>query len=605
MRINQLCGCGQPIVRRFGLAAVVFTTGCLAWLAAGTLPASGASVPPVVPPPEPPTVETLATSREQALPPLAGSDKTYLEFLRRVEATTSPVVETKTPATLVEGPGPSPQATTLPAWLIGPTTGSVMGRPLPLSLKDCVDLALQYNFGLQQSERDLLITRSSYRQERYEFVPFVDLISGYTYADSKTGLREGSGLERTKTHSFEMGVRARQNLPTGGDISVSNMFERSRTWSRTRIETVDPLTGRVTDISRYHDVAYDSANTLDFLARQPLLRGGGFKVGLANLRLARLANIQSELRDQIRRRDLVLSVIRSYFLILQRQLDAEVSVESLYEREDFHERTRELARLGEIAPSETSRTQILLLDEEVNLRQREQNYFDSIDRMLILMGLALDTPMRLRKITARVTSLEELGLADPATCVREALANRPEFIQADIDIRQAKIGLEVAKNGTLPFLDIEARYFDAERGRHLRQVNSLDDSRSWSFGALFDLPFPNMAQREALKRAKIRLEQSEIARQSLERDIIEEVRGLVRSLNINGGRIVILEKRVDIAERNLLAQRLLLEEGESSFLDVRQTLDEFSEARRAYNNAVLFYQSDLAGLHSAIGWPLF
>jgi len=557
-------------------------------------------------PPAPQATTVSSQSATEHPQSVVRTNETFLEFLRRTQATTatSPLVSTAT-VPLLEGVSTTVPATVIPDWLAGPATGTVEGISLPLSLDNCVQLALRHNFGLQSSRRDLEIARSTYRQEVFEFVPFVDVFSGYTYADSKTGLRDGSGLEQTRSHDFSAGLRVQQNFPTGGDLSISQQVDRTRLSEQSRVERVDPVTGRVTDVSHPSTRQSDWTNALEVVARQPLLQGGGLNVGMANLRLARLGQIESRLTDQVRRREMVLSVIRNYFVILQRQLDARVSLDAIREKKRFYDETKDKHELGEVPESEIWRAEIQWLQEQQRSRQLQQAFLDSLDSLLLVMGLPLETSYRLREFTGQMTDLATLGLMDPEACVREALADRFEIALSEIAIRRSRIQVELARNGVLPSLDVEARYSDSEGGTHLRNVRSLNDRRTWSLGALFDLPIPNMARREALRRARLRLEKVEIERKSLDREIAEEVRRLQRALLSNRARVEILANTVALAERSLQLENARFQYGENTSLEVRQAQDDLFQARTDYNNALLRYQSDLASLYRAMGRPLY
>ncbi len=567
-------------------------------LVAGTMVGGGRSVFPATTPtaglilPERPPFSPVATS-------------SFIDYFKQSQgATTASLLATTATLMVVEGMSTATAPTTIPLWLAGPTTGSVLGIPLPLSLEQCVAIGLEFNFGLQNSRRDVRIAASQYRQEQFEFVPFLDIFSGYSYADSKTGIRDGSGLEQTRMHDLNVGVQVRQNFPTGGDLTIRQQLDRRRLWEQRRVETVDPVTGRVS-VSHPSERTYDWENSLDIRARQPLLRGGGLTVGMASLRLARIAQIQSEITNHIRRRDLANSIIRSYLVILQRQLDARVSLDAIREKKRFYDETIVKHELGEIAESEIWRAKIQWLQEQQRSRQLQQSFLDSLDSLLLLMGLPLETPLRLEEFTGQISDLAVLGLTDPDACVREGLARRPEILAADLAIRRAQIDVEVAKNGLLPYLDLEARYGDDEQGPHLRDVRDLDRSRTWSLGTLFDWPFPNMANRQALTRAKLRLEKALTDRQSLERDITEEIRRLHRALLSNEERVKILAETVALAERSLQLENARFYYGENTSTEVRQAQDDLFQARTDYNNAKLRYQSDLASLYRALGRPLY
>jgi len=550
-----------------------------------------------------PAVRTARPLIEQNLPPV-DLPRTYLDNVHWTATTaTLPSIATA-PVALVERMSSATLPTTVPLWLSGPSTGTVMGIPLPLTLDHCVQLALGFNFDLMNSQRDVLIADSQYVQEEFEFVPFVDVFSGYTYTDSKTGLRDGSGIEQTRANDANVGFRAGQKFPTGGDLSFGQTLDYTRTWAQSRIETVDSVTGR-THVAHETVAGHDWENGLDATLRQPVLRGGGLSVGMANLRIARLGRIQAELADRIRRRDVALSVIRSYFLILQNQLDARVSLDAIREKQRFYEESKIKHDLGEIAESEIWRAEIPWLQEQQRSRQLQQSFQDSLDSLLLVMGLPIETPLRLREFTGAVTELRDLGLGDSDSCVREALANRPEILLADLAIRRARIDVDLARNGILPFLDLEANYADTENGPHLKNVRDLDRSRAWSLGALFDIPFPNKANREALKRARLRLEKAETDRQSLDRDITDGVRSLHRALLSNRERVTILAQTVALAERSLTLENARFYYGENTSTEVRQAQDDLFQNRTNYNNAKLRYQSDLASLYRTIGRPLY
>jgi outer membrane protein TolC len=326
---------------------------------------------------------------------------------------------------------------------------------------------------------------------------------------------------------------------------------------------------------------------------------------MASLRLARLGYIESTLNDQIKRRDLVFSVIRNYFLILQRQLDARVSLDAIREKKRFYDETVVKHELGEIAESEIWRAKIQWLQEQQRSRQLQQSFLDSLDALLLLMGLPLQTPYRLREFTGQVTDLATLNLTDPESCVHEGLASRPESVLSEVAVRRAQLNVAVAKNGTLPFLDLQAAYNDKETGPHQRDVRDLDQRRTWSLGALFDIPFPNMANREALKQTRFRLEKTQTDRESLGRSITEEVRRLHRALVANRARVDILAETVALAERSLQLENARFYYGENTSTEVRQAQDDLFQARTDYNNAMLAYQSDLANLYRAMGRRLY
>ena len=59
---------------------------------------------------------------------------------------------------------------------------------------------------VRNADGDVAAAVSLLRQERWEFVPFVNLFSGFRYADSKTGIRSGTGVEFTPLNITAVGA---------------------------------------------------------------------------------------------------------------------------------------------------------------------------------------------------------------------------------------------------------------------------------------------------------------------------------------------------------------------------------------------------------------
>lgn len=451
---------------------------------------------------------------------------------------------------------------------------------LILDLRQCVELGLKNNFDLINRRRDVEIQSSYLREEKATFIPFVDLIAEFTTGKDRTRSELGERIEAYRD-SQEGRIEITQNLPTGGEVSVF---------------------GGVTRDYADKSSVYTSEVGLSF--SQPLLRGGGFAVGLANLRTAELNKLSALISLKTDERDTALQIIRQYFRILQSKLDLQVSRDALAEKQRFLKEAQMKFELDEIPESEVSRAEIVYLQERERYTSQLQSYQDRIEEMLILLGLPLDTTLNIVDITESLISAGLPELAPEDDYIREALVLRPSLQQSDIEIQKARIDLQVARNALLPYLDLSAETRSYESDAYFRHTRDLDYN-SWTAGLKLTIPLPNIARREAYKRALLQLEKLKTKRQALEREIIREVRQAYRTVKTNEQTIQILLKTVQQGYKNLEQEKVRFEFGLNTSLDVRQAQDDLFEAQSRYYTAVLNHQIYLAQLYKATGRPLF
>ncbi|MCD6384851.1 TolC family protein [Candidatus Sumerlaeota bacterium] len=451
---------------------------------------------------------------------------------------------------------------------------------LILDLRQCVKLGLENNFDLINKRRDLEIQRSYLREEKAFFIPFVELIAELTTGKERTRSDTGERIE-SYSDSQEGRIELSQNLPTGGEVSVFGGVMRD-----------------------YADNASLYTSELGLSLTQPLLRGGGFAVGLANLRTAELNKLSALLTLETNERDTALQIIRQYFRILQSKLDLQVSRDALAEKKRFLREARMKFELDEIPESEVSRAEILYLQEREHYTLRLQSYQDRIEELLIILGLPLDTKLNIVDITKSLISAGLPELAPEDEYIREALVLRPSLRLSDINIQKARINLQVARNALLPFLDFSAETRSYESDPYFRHTRDLDYN-TWTAGLKLTIPLPNIARKEAYRRALLELDKLKTSRLALEREIIREVKQAYRSVKTNEQSIQILLKTVKQGYKNLEQEKVRFEFGLNTSVDVRLAQDDLFEAQSRYYTAVLNHQIYLAQLYKAVGRPLF
>ncbi|MBN1900630.1 TolC family protein [Candidatus Sumerlaeota bacterium] len=462
-------------------------------------------------------------------------------------------------------------------------TSPTMTQLLPdlknVSLRSCMETALQNNFDIQNSRRDLLISQSNFREAQSEFLPFVTL-------NAETGIgkdRTDPDGDRVETHSHtEKGsVVALQNFATGGNIEAEVDSTRNK----------------------YEERSY--SNDARIGITQPLLRRAGFRRGLANLRRSQLSLLSREIDDRLNQRDIILGVIEQYYNLLRAKLELQVSLDALEEKRRFLEATRIKFNLDQIPESEISRSEIQYLQERENVVSRRRNYEDQLERLLILLGFPLNREISVLDITRSLQLMGEILIPSEEECIQKALGNRLELMQSDIAIKQQKIALETARNDLLPDLDLSFQYATGDADEDFDYSYNMREENSWDANLSLKVPLPNIGRRESYKRSRISLDKILTDQLQREREIMREVKQAYRSVKSSESTLVILKRTVEQSRKSLEQELGRFDVGLSTSNDVRTAQDDLFEAQTRYFNELLNYQINIARLYKALGMNLY
>ncbi|HMZ51377.1 MAG TPA: TolC family protein, partial [Candidatus Sumerlaeota bacterium] len=404
-----------------------------------------------------------------------------------------------------------------------------------------------------------------------------------THTDTINTVRE------TGTTSGGVGFQSGVGLPTGGQFTLDGSTRRTDT----RVETGGRFNER--------EKEYSSRAEIRFL--QPLLRGGGTDVGTADLRRSRLREMSQVLDNQIDRRDVTLSVITTYFQILQTAAQLTVSRGAITERIRFLEDTKTRYEVGRVDESEILRAEIQVLTEMETAIGRRQQLDELREQMLILLGIPLDTQISFENIIPQLNARGRVNIPPAEEVVEESLNSRMELMQQDISVAMSEIDYRVAQNGLLPQLDFDAGYNRNDADTNLREATGFEN-QGWDAGVSFRLPLINIQRRETFRRSGLSLENARTNRLIMERNLTQEARNRHRSVLATEAQLTILGRNIEQARKSLELINGRFEVGFSTVTEVRLAQDDLFEAETRYTTALLNYQIDLARLYVALGRPL-
>ncbi len=303
------------------------------------------------------------------------------------------------------------------------------------------------------------------------------------------------------------------------------------------------------------------APSISLTGRQPLLKGGWDDTNLENTRLAAKQLEVSQLSYKQQALETAASVEQQYYELVFGYENILVSRKVLDVAESSHVRTVSFINAGLQAPADSIDSSSFVAEARARLEISHLQLLDARDTLLSLLHAReniVDWDVQIWPID-RV----DAELIPPEISVEQALEialrNRPDFLQAEMDITSKEISLRARDQDLLPQLDLTASW----------TWNGLGNSRNNSHEALFDgsfydvaigleLSYPifNRLARAEYNQADIDLDISKRNLFTLRQQIILEVRTGLRSLE---------SARASLAESEAARRRAEAE------LDLRKT----------------------------------
>ena len=349
---------------------------------------------------------------------------------------------------------------------------------------------------------------------------------------------------------------------------------------------------------------YDSYRSgAEFSLTQPLLRGFGSDVNLAQLRIARNERAIGEwtLRQQ------VIDVIARTVFVYNALYSAERKLVSARRSRDsalqLEKDERQRAAIGvktfldvTTAQAEAaSRAEAVLLAES-DIRRNER----------FLKQLITDDVKTLLSTRITITSptVPSLGEVDVEAGLRDAFLLRPDYQQALLELKNRKINVVVAKNGTLPRLDLvgSLNLLGVTENEATNSFNFFDNGgrgnpSEWSGGVVFRMPLGNTQARGRLAEVRLLNAQSLVALNRLEQQIIVEVANAAEDIATAKKRMRTTGEALRLARESLDAGEQRLKAGTATVFELLELQRKLAEADVAdiqaegdFRNAVSEYQ---------------
>jgi outer membrane protein TolC len=481
-------------------------------------------------------------------------------------------------------------------------------QTLNLGLEDCIAKALKNNLNVAVEMMTPELAGLAVAKAREMFLPQFDLSYGNNRQESPSNWWiQGAGTITSKMFDYALSVA--EMIPTGGNVSLSLQSYKSDT--NQAFQLINPRFG--------------STLRLDFT--QPLLKNFGLTVSRRQILQAEKNFDIAEKQLETTMLDTVYLVQEAYWNLVFSIENAEVKKQSLQLGRDLLSNNKKQVEFGQLAPLDVLNAESVVAQREADLIQAEGLIARSEEVLKSFINLSAEGNARLmRLVPVDRPDFKPAGVGlDEA--LKEAAERRPDLKILKTTLDTKELNLTVARNQTLPALDLQVSYwspgisgdrlvypdgdfFSSPIGKIPGSASdSLRDAlkllyNNWNIGLTLSIPMSAFTSKADLSYAKADLTQSQIRLKNLEQQVALDVSDAFRALETNAKRVDAYRVARELAERSLDAEVKKLQVGLSTNYFVFEFQEKLANARSAELKAKIDYILSVERLERASGVSL-
>lgn len=439
---------------------------------------------------------------------------------------------------------------------------STTAAPVSVSLVEAVAIGVRDNRTIRAAFLERVAQRFRLRAAERRFAPRLDIVADL-YREDVGGTVVGRA---------SVGGTGSLLLPSGAQIGFA--------WDRR-----ERLDGRGND---------DAASVA---ITQPLLRGGGFAVNRAPVRIARLQDSIERLAIRNTLAEGISRIIFAYRALQQAQEQVRLAELALARTADLIATNRELIDAGRMATADIVQSEADQANQQVALHQARQQRNSA--QLALLELLAIDPGTN---IAASDPVATEQVPVDLERAIAIARASRMDFLAQQRVVEQAREALRIARNQRLWDLSVVAAATRvAGRDPALGPVPTQTDNR---IGVQLAIPLGDPAPRLAVVEADTGLRTAELQLEALDQAVETQVRDAAQRVEAAWLQVEAARRFKALAARAVGIERERLAAGRSSNFQVLSLQDGLRGAEVQEVTAVIAYLDALTSFDLQIGATL-
>jgi outer membrane protein len=407
--------------------------------------------------------------------------------------------------------------------------------PPPLTLADAVKEALVKNERLVNQGDAIAQADLGLRLARNTFKPKVT-----------PNIFGSIGRDDISSQTYRVDLS--QKLVTGTELRLSTGTASSL------------IPGELGDASR--DVLFYNADTTLTLS-QPLLRGFGRSVARRGLNAAEMRRDEASRAQTLSEQQVAVDVAAAYYRVVSQQAFVDVARQSLLRARRLRDASEAKLDAGLVSQLDVLRSQQLVSQAEMQLFDAQSAVEDARDQLTFLMGRETTEPFAVDAAIPRPGA----DPIDVASATATALANRLDLKSRVAASEDAENQIRFSRNQLLPQVDVNFAFTRRETAASLRDSFGLD---GYKFATFFTVAMPvdRTAQQVEYQAAVIDRERRKREAHTLERQIADHVKQIIRERERLIRNVAAAENSVELSKREVEVAQMRYQNGLSNNLDV-------------------------------------
>ncbi len=458
-----------------------------------------------------------------------------------------------------------------------------------MSLKDCIQEALQHNLDVQIQRYNPQISLYNLNAAYGGYDPTFNISGQHEFNVSPGGFTATEmpiPSTTSKSDSFNSGIGG--SLPWGLQYDFTgNISDRRFTSSTNFTET--------------------SSGSIGVSLTQPLLKNFWIDTTRLNIRVAknRLKNSEQGLRGQIITS--VTAVENAYYELIYALENVEVQQEALELAQTQLDQDNQRVQIGTLAVLSVQQDESQVAQSQANLIAAQ---FTLVSDQNTLKSLLADTNYSqwhdtdiqpLERLTAPV---QTFNLQDSW---RKGMTGRPDLLQAQLNVEQQGIELKFYRNQLFPELDLIGTYgFNGASTEFNNTFGQFKEGNYpfYSYGAQMTVPLSNVGPRNQYKSTRATLQQVTLQLKQFEQNVLVEIDNAVKQAESNYQSVQATKQARIYAEAALDAEQKTYAVGKATTFEVLQYQNSLTAARSQEIRALANYNEALSNLAAQEGSTL-
>jgi outer membrane protein len=463
-----------------------------------------------------------------------------------------------------------------------------------LSLADCVQAALQHNFDVQIERYDPQISVYNLNAAYSGYDPIFSASGQHNYNESGAVFENGQHIAGSEYNADSFNSGFNGGTPWGMTYDLSGNV--SGTVGNNSVSTV----------SNFFVPFQNSSGSIGINLTQPLLNNFWIDTTRLTIRVSknRLQYSEQGLRGQIITS--VTAVANAYYELIYAQDNVKVQQEALELAQTQLDQDKQRVEIGTLAQLSVQSDESQVAQSKASLiaAQSTLNTDQNTLKNLVTDDYSKWHDTDIQPAEALAAPMQLFDLQDSWN---KGMTERPDLLQARLNVEQQGIQLKFYRNQLFPELDLIGTYGYNGAGQEFN--NTFDQFNQgnapfYSYGVKFSVPLSNIGPRNQYKSTKVTLQQIVLQLKQLEQNVMVEIDNAVKQAQSDYQSVDATRQARIYAEAALDAEQKTYAVGKATTFEVLQYQSSLTTARGQEIRALANYEEDLANLAAQEGSTL-